>query len=381
MSRYYLDYAREHRMDYAGLELEWGNFNAGLRLAYQQHEWQAVSDYITALQQPWEMRGRYSDARQAYRLASEAAQARGDEKGYADALREWGRACIEQGDYDEACEHLQQSLDLSKRIEYQAGIANAQFDLARIDLEQSDFAGARTRLEQSQQIRRELEDTLGIAATLHDLANVEYFCRNFDLAASYARDALTIEQASDAKRDMIKTLRLLAQSALQSEDSLQLAQEYGALAIKYCQELGDQGELAATLRSMAEISRRQHELDEAKKYADQSLSLLRLLGDRKSQARVLYTSSLISIDKYQAGGARSDWEAAQRAATASLNLCIELDDRLGMMYLLTQLGDIYKSSHDEIRAREFWSKANDIALSLNQQFEAEIRARLQPSPA
>ena len=308
--------------------------------------------------------------------ARQAATERNDRQGYADVLHEWGRACVEQGDYKEAAEYLEQSLAVAQALGYQAGIANALHDLARIDLEQSNFSQARMRLESSRQIREALGDSLGAAATLYDLANVEYFSREFDLAAAYGKQALEIQKAADDKKSMIKTLGALALFSLRSQDSIELAQEYGALAIKYCDELGEKAELASTLRSMAEISRRQGDLSQAQGYADKGLSLFKLLGDRKSQARVLYTTSQIFQDKYRSGSDQQDWESARKTATASLKLCIELDDKLGMMYLYTHLGDLHVTTNAP-EAGTFWSKAQEIALTLNSSFADEIRARLE----
>ena len=115
MFRYYLELAQMHREDHAALELEWNNLNAGLRLAHQYHDWQVVMDHVAALGKAWEVRARFTDARQGYRLACDAAQARGDAHALATYLREWGKASIEQGDYREAKGHLERVSNFARR--------------------------------------------------------------------------------------------------------------------------------------------------------------------------------------------------------------------------------------------------------------------------
>lgn len=354
--RYYLDYARTSLQDYARLEPEWSNFNAGLRLAHQQREWQTVADYATTLQQAWETRGRFSDARQAYHLACEAAQARGDEKAYAHALREWGHACIEQGDYSEAEKYLNQSLEVCERLDDPAGMASAEFYLARIAIEQSRFRDASRRLSNSLFLYRQIGDQGGIAASLYNQASVEYYDDKYRKAEEFAKQALEIQQALGHKRNTIPTLRLLAHISLHTSDSLDPADDYCNHALTLAEELGDRGEAASALGTLAEIHRRRGDIQTAQDLATKSLTLFKEIGDRKSQAQVLYRLILIY--------GKQNPQLALQFGKRSLALCQELEDKWGMVFVLDDLATIYRDVGDAKRAKELFRQGESIATGL-----------------
>jgi hypothetical protein len=102
MAQYYLKYATEQRQNYLALEQEWDNLVAGLAVAHQQKMWQVIIDYGDVLTNAWFARGRFTYARQAYPLVCEVARALEEQDPYIAATINWGRACIEQGDYAEA---------------------------------------------------------------------------------------------------------------------------------------------------------------------------------------------------------------------------------------------------------------------------------------
>ena len=369
MAHYCLEFARAYQHDYAELEQEWSNLLAGLRVAFHAIMWPLVIDYANTLTDAWFARGRFSDARRGYQLACEAAQALEDQQALAASLRRWGQACIEQGDYDEAEDHLTDSLQLCRQLGDQHGVAGAQLSLARIAIEKSNHREAERLLAECQLIREQIGDVPGIGEALYHQAWVQYYYGNYEKVDLLGKKALDIQQAIGDKVGCVRTLRLLAQAALIGMNDFSLAEKHCLRAINLCEALQDQGELAVTLYTLAEASRRRGDLRLARQQAETSLSLLKRMGDRQSQARAFYRLSLIDADA-------RDYDLALQEGSQSLSLCRELQDASGTVYVLSHLGDILMNLHRPDQASAMWSEALDTASKLQHPLTESLRQRL-----
>ena len=83
-----------------------------------------------------------------------AAHAVDDQTALAACWLGWGRACIEQADYEEAHDHLTRSLDLYRQLNDLSGAASAQLHLARIAIERSNYTEAGFLFADSERIRQ-----------------------------------------------------------------------------------------------------------------------------------------------------------------------------------------------------------------------------------
>ncbi|MEJ2749381.1 MAG: NB-ARC domain-containing protein, partial [Anaerolineae bacterium] len=102
MIAYYRAFAANHNENYAELELEWENLSASIEQAHRLTMWQAVVEFADLLHEAWFVRGRYTEARTSFRLALQAAESLADWREQANCQLYWGRACLEQGVYDQA---------------------------------------------------------------------------------------------------------------------------------------------------------------------------------------------------------------------------------------------------------------------------------------
>ncbi len=367
---YYLDYVREYQRDYTALEEERVNVMACLETAH--HNWQAqvVLDYVEALGEMWSARGHWSDARQGYAWACDAAQAHDDDQVLARYLRQWGEACVEQGDYEQAEVYLDQSLDLYRRLSDQQGSADVQFLLARLAITvKSDLNRAESLMDACLIVRQGLQDARGIAETLFWQAMIHYYRSNYPLANQLAVQALAIQERLGEKRRSIPTLLLLADVALHGQDDLIVAQNRCGEAAAICATFHIDYELANTRYIMAEIYRRQGKLEEAYQEAQLSLQLARASGDRNMQAHVYFRLSEISAD-------RGEQQRALAEARHSLSLCQQLSDRWGTVYVLKHLGEIYLKQGEAWQARTAWLQAVQLAQEVKHPLLAELEQHL-----
>lgn len=368
LAQYYLGFARQHRADYAALDEEWVNLRTGLQLAHDQAMWQTVLAYAESLQAASFALGRFTDVRLSSPWVLAAAQALADQPAMAACWRQWGRACIEQGDYTEAAQHLQRGLELARRLGDESGVASGQFGLARIALEQGDNARAEELLIACQAIYDRLEDSIGLGKVLFQRANVQFNYQHWVAADDLAQRALAIQQAADAPDDVLATLHLLADIALHGMADYARAEEYCRRALALCDERRNLGERAAALHTLAEVHRLQARTDEARQEAEASLKLFKVMGDRQSQARALYRLSLLDADVKDYAGARDTGEQ-------SLMLCRQLHDRWGLVYVAYHLSEVYMQLRAEAQAHELRAEALSLAQELNHPLIDVLRER------
>ena len=368
LAQYYLNYAQTHQSDYAALDDEWINVRAGMQLAHDQAMWQTVLDYAVSMRAASLALGRFTDVRQGCEWTLTAAQALADRAALAACRRWWGQACIEQGDYAEATRHLQNSLELYRALGDQRGLADAQFGLARIALEQADYARAEELLADSQSIYEELGDSIGLGGVRYQQANVQFNHQHWAEAHELARRALDLQQLAGEPDSVLATLRLLADIALHGMADTARAEEYCRRTLALCDERRNVGERAAALYTLAEVHRLDGRTDEAGREAEAALQLFKAMGDRQSQARALYRLSLLEAD-------RQDYAGAQRTGARSLELCRQLNDRWGLVYVAHHLGEVCAQLQQPDRARELWLEAQRVAEELGHPLMAALRER------
>lgn len=100
------------------------------------------------------------------------------------------------------------------------------------------------------------------------------------------------------------------------------------------------------------------------------MALAKQMGDRKQQAHFLYRMSRIDRDDAQ-------YETALRESQQSLQLCRELGDHLGEIYIQDYLGQIYAQLGKEAEAQQAWSDALSLAEAMNHPLVEVLRHRLK----
>ncbi len=368
MSVYYQRFAQTHQRNFMLLQPEWENMLAGMRMAHALQEWQLVLDYADTLTVPWFTRARYSEARQAYPLARTAALYLENQQALATALLRWGQVCIEQDDYQEAEEFLQQCLTFFEQAADRHNTATAQYYLARIALDQMHYDVAETYLDNSLQLRQQIGDQSGTATTTYQQALLFYRRGQFSKAKSLCAWALDVQEEVQDQLGLLPTLRLLADIALEQQDFTR-AQLYCQRALDLCNQLHNRGELAATYYSLTVVARCQGNYALAQTYAQEALTLFQLIGDRGFQALMYYELSRIHA-------ATKAFPAAIEIAGKSLTLFQDLHESFNLVYVLRHLGDIHKSVGQVALAANYWQQALAIAEPKEHPLSSQIKEYL-----
>ena len=368
LASYYHSFAAQHRADYAALQPEWANLNAGIRLAHALGEGQLVLDYAEALSEAWFVQARHTEARQAYPLVREAAMRLEDEEALTACLLRWAEACIEQSDYVEAEALLTESRQIFQVIGDEVGVADVKYNLARILLEQSKYDESASLAADSQHIKEQRGDSIGVASCL--LLQARNFAQRGvdEQAAHLGQQALVLQKDIDDRQGSIPTLRLLSWLATRQE-AYSLAKVYCEQALAISKALQNRGETAATLYRLSVIYRRQEDFVQAKDCAEKSLSLFQHIGDRKFQGLALYSLSIIHEDL-------QDYPLALSIGLRSLTLLKDVRDNFDLVLVLLHLGDLYYHLNQLGKAQEVWQEAIDIADAQNHPSHTKLKQRL-----
>jgi tetratricopeptide (TPR) repeat protein len=353
MAAYYLAFAQEYQTDYSMLQPEWENMMAGMRAAYTLQEWPLVLEYAETLTGPWFTRARYSEAREAYPLAHEAAELLKNQDALALCLLRWGQACIEQYDYDEAQGFLAASMHLYETQGNVPGIANVKYHLARIAIELANYAEAEQLLNTSYQLHEQVGDNPGLAADIYQQALIFYRRGELDKSEALCKRALAKQEAAGDRLGSLPTLRLLADIALEQKN-YNGAESYCQQALNLSNDLQNRGELAATYYGLTVVARLQEKYEIAKVYAEKALELCEWTGNRGFQAVTLYELSQIHANA-------QNYPLALSNGSKSIQLLRELKDSYNLVNILRYVGDIHRNLKQQEQARLLWAEALTLA--------------------
>jgi predicted ATPase/DNA-binding CsgD family transcriptional regulator len=259
------------------LETDHDNLRAALRFSLDAGDAATALQLCAALWRFWFERGYLSEGRlwldeSLAAAASQASPAR------AHSLTGSGVLARYQGDYDRAEVLCRDALELFRSLDDLKGVAEATTGLALIRSARGDHPEAETLYREALSIYERLDDDPGIARTL------DRFALNFVITGEHDRARPLFERS-------IALFRRL-------DDSHGVA-------------LGLYG-LSVTRLPGAEVV--------ARAQAEESLDILRAVGDRRSFAKVLWNLADISADL-------GDAETAAAQFAESLTLFIEFGDR------------------------------------------------------
>jgi predicted ATPase/DNA-binding CsgD family transcriptional regulator len=258
------------------LESDHDNLRAALRFSLDAGDAATALQVCTVLWRFWFERGYLSEGRlwldESLAATSEASPDR------ARSLSGNGVLAHYQGDYDRAEELCREALELCRSLDDVRGIAEAYTGLALVRRTRGDYPEAETLFGQALSIYEDLGEEAGTARTLDRLALTFVVSGEFDRARPLFERSLALFR-----------------------------------------RLGDSHGVALGLYGLAIVRLPGAEIA-ARAQADESLDILRAVGDRRTFGKVLWNLADINADL-------GDSETAAAQFAESLTLFIEFGDR------------------------------------------------------
>ena len=260
----------------ATLESDHDNLRAALRFSLDAGDAATALQLCAALWRFWFERGYLSEGRlwldESLAASSEASPAR------ARALSGNGVLARYQGDYDRAEELCREALELFRSLDDFKGVAEASTGLALVRSARGDYLEAETLYREALSIYERLGEEAGIARTLDRFALNFVVTGEFDRARPLFERSLALFRRLGDSHGVALGLYGLSVTRLPGADAAALAQ------------------------------------------ADESLDILRAVGDRRTFAKVLWNLADINAEL-------GDAETAAAQFAESLTLFIEFGDR------------------------------------------------------
>ncbi len=320
---YYLDLAR-HAGQHATLEAGNGNLRAAIRWSLDDGDTATALEICSLLAGFWLERGYLGEGRawldQALAAEAEPSAAR------ARALTANGVLSHYQGDYDRADELCGVALDLSRSLGEQGCEAEALTGLALVRRTRGDYRAAETLFQEALAVYEDLGDEPGTARALY-------------------RYGISLMLESDAER-----ARPLFERALEP-----------------FRRLGDSTGIALGLQGLA-FSRPAGAALEAQAQIEESLDILRSLGDRRNVAKALAVAAAIDAELGNA-------ETAAAEVAEALTLFVEFGDRWFWGWSLELGADLAASAADDERAARLFGAAGAVWAAIGAPLPDEIRDR------
>jgi len=207
---------------------------------------------------------------------------------------------------------------------------------------QADYGQARTLCEQSLRLYRQLGDQHGIATALHGLGRVTSLGGNYTAARAMYQESLAIYRALHAHWGIAYTNLYLGHAtyfAGKVLDARPLIEE----SLNTFRTLGATWDIANTLfvRAVAVLLA---DYEAARAAAEESLALMRSLGDRRGIARASLILAHIAIE-------RGDYRSPIRPLQESLGIFQELGERWFMTECMADVTGLTAYHHPEHAAR------------------------------
>jgi predicted ATPase/DNA-binding CsgD family transcriptional regulator/Tfp pilus assembly protein PilF len=285
----------------ATLEADHDNFRAALRFSLDSGDAATALGLCAPLWRFWFERGYLSEGRlwleESLAGAIEASDAR------ARALSGLGVLAHYQGNYDRAEEVSREALELSRSLDDARGVAEAYTGIALVLRTRGDYPAAEKLFHEALAAYEDMGDDRGVARALDRLA----IC-------------LVVAGEMDRARRLF-------------ERSLGLSRQ-----------LGDSHGVALGLYGLA-ATRPPGTDAEARLHADESLDILRAVGDRRAYSKTLWALADINADL-------GDSDTAASLFEESLTLFVEFGDRWfggivleSAAFLAASIGDIRRAVH------------------------------------
>jgi tetratricopeptide (TPR) repeat protein len=155
---------------------------------------------------------------------------RGDKLVIAQSLCNIGLICVTEGRYRDAYFFFKQSLDLFQELRFRHKEYTWTLTfLGDVLFLLNDLEGSRSYYERSIHSLRQQEDRNFLAYAVRRLAQLNWYCGEYEQAAEFCRESLTINRELGDVRGILASLAAFAGIATAQSQLLRAAQIYGAV--------------------------------------------------------------------------------------------------------------------------------------------------------
>lgn len=236
-------------------------------------------------------------------------------------------------DASKAIGYAEQSITLSRRLNYEAGLAQAHNDVSIVYLDRGAFDTSLAHLNEALRIRRQTGDSLGAAKAWNKIGIVHQKAGAFDKALDAQLSALRLFRAADNTQGIsfsLNNIAILQQNLGRYDEAIR----YGLESVRIKEEASDKKGLAQSFVNLGNVYLLKKDFAAAEDYFSRSVRMAREVDDKEYLASALNNLARLFITT---GRHAQGFGAAQE----SFLLRQSLGDTKGMVSSLNNLGLIH----------------------------------------
>lgn len=247
---------------------------------------------------------------------------------------------------------VSKSSDESEAKEGKKALAAFYNDIGIIKKQKGNYPEALENYQKSLQIYKKLNDQDGISTNYNSIAIIYYYLGDFSRAIEYYQKAFEIFRKIRSKEGMALSYNNIGM-IYSNQGKFTKAIEYYQKSLELKKSLNDKKGIASTYNGIGAVHYYQADYDEAINYFEKSLKIREELNNRKGVAMSLNNIGMI----YKSKG---DYEQAIKNYKKSLEIREELNDKRGMASNFNNIGSIFLVLKEYNKAEEYYRKALKI---------------------
>ncbi|QFS48567.1 tetratricopeptide repeat protein [Nostoc sphaeroides] len=311
---------------------------------------------LTLLGNAYNSLGQYQQAIEFYQQSLEISREIGDRNGEGSSLGNLGIAYNSLGEYQRAIEFHQQSLEIFREIGDRNGEGSSFNNLGNAYKSLGEYQRAIEFHQQSLEISREIGDRNGEGNSLGNLGNAYLSLGEYQRAIEFHQQSLEILREIGDRNGEGNSLMGLG-NVYDCLGQYQRAIEFYQQSLEIKREIGDRNGEGASFNNLGSVYNSLGQYQQAIEFHQQSLEISREIGDRNGEGSSL--GNLGSTYRFL-----GQYQRAIEFYQQSLEISREIGDRNGEGNSLMGLGNAYKSLGEYQRAIEFYQQSLEISREI-----------------
>ena len=282
---------------FARLESDYANLRAAHEWSLQESDASHGMRLATALDTFWYVRGPATEGVDWLVRTVSRPEAAAPSLVRARALLATARLLWITGELLRSNRYIEESLAISRALEYRPGVARALYLLGMNARVLGDFKASKSLLEQSLAIREGL-DSDAIVRIYQNLGSIAEVEADYDAARKYLEQAMTVAQTAEDSHSVAFTFAQLgALAVLQRDyDGAEATLEQGLNAAR---AIGYKGPMALSLRGLAYVALQRGQVERAAALCRESLLTNRERRDPLALAACLAACAALAVAQGQ----------------------------------------------------------------------------------
>ena len=259
--------------------------------------------------------------------------------------------------HSKALDYAQESLSLSKQIEFKKGIGNAYFSIGIINLYSGNYNEALDYIKKSLAVYEEMNDKLGLGRSYNGLGATYEYRGNYTEALKNYLSSLRLREELGDKNGIAGSFHNIG-NIYESMGNLQSALDFYNKAKEMSLKIGNKQFLSNNISSIAHIYSEQGNYPEALVNDMNAMKLFEELGNSDGIAETY--GNIGMIHKKQ-----GNYSEALKYYFVSLKIRDEIGDKYNIANMLNNIAAVYRKQNNLNEALKYQAKGLSLSLDID----------------